>query len=212
VRKSGYASGIGIDQVYPFATVAFASWNFSIETQELSKNQQDAISTVLKTLISKKELAGKIVPLSTSQKIKLFLRRLLANLLSFVVLGGTGFIIFDSVQSCRSTTNRFMFNLQSIFTKTSKSYDHCDTSNDTPFSPYLVSVFNLVLPPVFNALARFEQYADPQWELRATLARSYLIKVASIYLMLYSMFSAVSCCAIEFVVCLMLLWQLILLA
>jgi hypothetical protein len=48
----------------------------------------------------------------------------------------------------------------------------------------LISIFNVTLPLIFFYIAKLERYSTPVWEARVTLARSFLLKIASIYLIL----------------------------
>ncbi|KAJ3374725.1 Transmembrane channel-like protein 4 [Allomyces arbusculus] len=188
VRKSGFSTGIGVDDVYPFAAVVFSSWNHAVENEDIRQNQVFAVSTALRTLLTSAELAAQKANITRKQRALIYLRRVVANVASLSLLSTAGLIIFDSVRTCSSTTNTFLFNIMDVFSGNVTHADHCPTeSTPTPFAPYLVSVFNAVLPTAFASLAVFEQYADPLTESRSTLARSYLIKIASIYLMLFSM-------------------------
>ncbi|KNE69276.1 hypothetical protein AMAG_13658 [Allomyces macrogynus ATCC 38327] len=188
VRKSGFSTGIGVDDVYPFAAVVFASWNHAVENEDIRQNQVFAVSTALRTLLTSAELAAQRANITRKQRALIYLRRAVANIASLSLLSTAGLVIFDSVRTCSSTTNTFLFNIMDVFSGNVTHADHCPTeSTATPFAPYLVSVFNAVLPTAFASLAAFEQYSDPLTESRFTLARSYLIKIASIYLMLFSM-------------------------
>ncbi|KAJ1500631.1 hypothetical protein HMI56_003711, partial [Coelomomyces lativittatus] len=186
VSKSGLSTGIGVDEVYPFSAVVFASWNHAIDTPHVQSNLSFAISTVLKTLISRFELSHVGHGMTWQDQVDLFFRRWCSNLVCTICLGGAGLVIYDSVRACQSITNSFLYRWVAIFTQ--KEVIQCASSQQpTPFAPYLVTVFNVVLPGIFSSIAKFEKYKDPQWETRATLARSYLIKIASIYLMLFSL-------------------------
>ncbi|KAI9178800.1 Transmembrane channel-like [Blastocladiella emersonii ATCC 22665] len=193
VRKSGLTTGVGHDDVYPFSVVAFSSWNHAVESNEMRLNQVYAISTAFKTLISDAELEARKTALTVAAAVQLFLLRTATNVLCVLLLTGTGYVIWDSVSSCYSTTNTFFFNLVDVFTmNSSPDKVRCTSASmATPFPPYVVSISNSVLPVVFYYVAQFERYTDPQWETRMTLARSYLIKIASIYLMLFSLYSLV---------------------
>ncbi|KNE68767.1 hypothetical protein AMAG_13407 [Allomyces macrogynus ATCC 38327] len=188
VRKSGFSTGIGVDDVYPFAAVVFASWNHAVENEDIRQNQVFAVATALRTLLTSAELAAQKANITRKQRALIYLRRAVANIVSLSLLSTAGLVIFDSVRMCSSTTNTFLFNIMDVFSGNVTHPDHCPTeSTATPFAPYLVSVFNAILPTAFASLAAFEQYSDPLTESRFTLARSYLIKIASIYLMLFSM-------------------------
>ncbi|KAI9216996.1 hypothetical protein BC828DRAFT_408908 [Blastocladiella britannica] len=191
VNKAGMSTGVGQDEVYPMAVTAFASWNHCIEIASMKENQVFAIATAFKTIISQLELAGRRTELKGRALFLIILRRTITNIISFGLLAGAGWLIWDAVSACTSPVNTFFFNIVDVLSGTKDpNVNHCpDPTSTTPFPPYVVSISNAVLPSLFAMLAKFEKYSDPQWETRSTLARSYLIKIAGIYLMLFSMYT-----------------------
>ncbi|KAI9137413.1 hypothetical protein BKA69DRAFT_919046 [Paraphysoderma sedebokerense] len=194
IRKSGFSTTIATDDVYPFCSVAFTAWNHAVEDLSSQRNQMFAISTAYKTLITQYELKQKKSTLSKRDVFILFCKRFVGNVLAIGILVGAGFLIWDASRGCDTAVNNFLFSFRSVFSK-GAVVDHCGLNTakpltTAPFAPYIVSFFNAVLPFLFFYIAKFESYADPQWETRATLARSYLIKIASIYILLISLYKS----------------------
>ncbi|ORZ31556.1 hypothetical protein BCR44DRAFT_1487705 [Catenaria anguillulae PL171] len=195
--KSEYVNTAGLasqDDVYPFAIIAFSTWSHAVDKEEMIQNQVFAISTLFKMAISQSEVKARITQMEGRSLAKLVLIRIVTNLISFGLLALAGLFIYDSVTLCTSTVNTFFFNVSDVLSQNlSPNAVRCLTpTQTTPFPPYVVSISNAVLPSLFAMIAKFEQYSDPQWETRATLARSYMIKIASVYLMLFSMYPKVN--------------------
>jgi hypothetical protein len=52
-------------------------------------------------------------------------------------------------------------------------------------TPLVISAFNIVLPAIFNFMSRFEDYLTEVTTSRVNLARSYIVKMSSIYVLLF---------------------------
>jgi len=52
-------------------------------------------------------------------------------------------------------------------------------------TPLIISGFNIVLPAIFNFMSRFEDYLTEVTTSRVNLARSYMVKMSSIYVLLF---------------------------
>ena len=57
-------------------------------------------------------------------------------------------------------------------------------SSSSMITSTFISSFNLVFPVIFDKLGAFEKWVDPQWEMRLSLARSYVLKMAGIAIVL----------------------------
>lgn len=52
----------------------------------------------------------------------------------------------------------------------------------------VLALANTFVPPLFQKLGSLERYTSPRTELRMTLARSYILRVAGIYVILVGVF------------------------
>jgi len=52
-------------------------------------------------------------------------------------------------------------------------------------TPLIISGFNIVLPAIFNFMSRYEDYLTEVTTSRVNLARSYMVKMSSIYVLLF---------------------------
>ncbi|KAL7747499.1 Transmembrane channel-like [Sorochytrium milnesiophthora] len=193
VRKASSSTGSEEDDAYPFSVLAFCSWPFGHSSESVQEGQRMAITMAFKALLSRQELELEAAHITKQQRILLVVRRVIGTVLSIGVLCTVGLVLYDSVRECSSPTNATIFRIVAFVTRDDSQFtDFCapdpgtGLSRVTPYPPYLVSVSNIITPSIFYQLSKFERHADPQWEGRITLMRSYLIKISAIYFLLYN--------------------------
>jgi hypothetical protein len=106
------------------------------------------------------------------------------NLIVLILLGSYGFLILISLASQFSSQISWLIPV----TQTS-AYKWTQTfPNFVSSTALLISFFNATLPLLFWGVTRFERYTDPVNEARIMLARTYLMKMSSIYIVLVGYF------------------------
>eukprot|EP00834_Sanchytrium_tribonematis_P000592 NODE_11_length_54881_cov_1.430718.p5 type:complete len:663 gc:universal NODE_11_length_54881_cov_1.430718:30744-28756(-) len=161
---------ISSDEKCPFSTAAFTSWNFGTKGKEASLNQYFAIANVFRTLITAEEIEEK----KKEYKNKLFLaRRICGVLITCLLLGISAMLIVASVTK-RPEWNTFT---QALKGGTGNS-SSIDSSKDTPF---LIATLNLILPSMFEIIAKIMTFADPVTEQAFAIFLSFFAKMGVIY-------------------------------
>ena len=162
-------SRISTDEVFPFSTAAFTSWNFGTRGKEASLNQYFAIANVFRTLITAEEIEEK----KKEYKNKFFIARRVSGLLiSGALLTISGYLINLS-SGGNASWNYFARTVRIILTGTGN-----DSSRDTPF---LIAMLNLVLPTMFEIIAKIMTFADPVTEQAFAIFLSFFAKMGVIF-------------------------------
>jgi hypothetical protein len=152
---------------YQFANVLFTSWNFAITESETCINHGYAISTVFKTLLGNLEIQDKKKALTKNQYVENVLRRITGNVIVVSTFVVSYFLIYAS------------FNEKVI-----DGFRSAGIGTFISPSVFLISILNLALPWLYEVIGRFEKYTSPAVQLQITLARSFVMKLASIYVVL----------------------------
>ena len=165
-------SNFAAEDNYSFSTAAFTSWNFGTKGKEASLNQYFAISNVFRTLITAEEIEQK----KKEYKNKYFLARRVSGIaISALLIGISGYLIFlstlsydindDTTKSWRAIIDP----IKLIFIKNKE-----ETSKDTPV---LIAILNLMLPPMFEIIAKIMTFADPVTEQAFAIFLSFFAKM-----------------------------------
>eukprot|EP00835_Amoeboradix_gromovi_P001236 NODE_53_length_26956_cov_0.387348.p2 type:complete len:722 gc:universal NODE_53_length_26956_cov_0.387348:24557-22392(-) len=156
------------DKLFPFSTSVFTSWNFGTKGKEATSNQYYAIANLFRGLITNEEIEEK----KRKYKHQHFLaRRVTGVAISAMLLLFSGFLIQLS-SSHDQTWITAVKNLRRLFGGSEN-----DTSKDTPV---LISFLNLVLPTLFELIARIMTFADPVTEQAFAIFLSFFAKMGVI--------------------------------
>lgn len=169
VSRKEFYDQVSIDKVSPFGTTCFSGWDFSIRDNEAKVNRNFAISTLLKTLISSEEVKEKKKQVSSAQATENIIRRVITNFIVLMLLLLSSLIIWFAILVENGSYPGFEFIQGNAFISP---------------SAFVISFLTFILPFVFNKLAKFERYANPATELSVNLARAFITKVASIYIII----------------------------
>lgn len=200
VGANSSEGGILVDEHHPFSSVIFSAWDYSIRVPETRTNHNFAISTMFKvilyaliyveicsncvqTLLGQLELQEKARELTTWESVKKFTWRLFINLIYISIIGLAGLIVYVAMCLDNPTTSAFctssvLNQLFSFFGRDS------NVPASIQIAPILISVINTILPFIFKRLTKAENYVNPSTAENVTLARTYVLKMASIYLIL----------------------------
>ena len=168
-----------IEDVAPFATAVFCGWDYAITDPRAHINHNFALATIFKTLISKIEIdKKKVIATQAHIRTEVIVRRVLTNFIVLFVWWISGLLIYITLGI------EYNVNLDtSLGIKVDQRVAASIRSNGfISVTVALISTLNLILPYLFKRLAQFEMYVNPTVEASVTLARSYVTKIAAIYL------------------------------
>ncbi|XP_078065014.1 transmembrane channel-like protein 7, partial [Mustelus asterias] len=120
----------------------------------------------------RQEIAGR----TKCQRFRIYLARLLVNMLILVVIGAAFYAIYSATQFSQANAK--------------------DSGIIGLLIQYLPSIVitaaNFITPLIFNQLIRFEQYS-PTTEIKLSLIRSVFLKLASLGVLLYTLWDQITC-------------------
>lgn len=122
--------------------------------------------------------------LTKKHKLGNLLRRTFGNLLVTIMLAGFAFLVLLSLANEFSGQIGWLSAVTetSAFKWTKRFPDFLSSTT------LLISFCNVVFPLLFSAIIRFERYTNPISEARIMLARTYLLKMSSLYIILVGYF------------------------
>lgn len=170
LRRSEASTNIMLNDYSPFTTVIFTSWDFSLNNKNGVNHYQHAMATALRTLLTKNQVETKrMKELQGCEFYTLALIRIVVNLVVLAFLCVEAFLIYYFIRNEE---------LNSIVVG--------NTGFDVKITPFLVSGFNIILPILFTLLSKFERHSTQLQMITFNIARSYLVRLASIYVLLFS--------------------------
>lgn len=183
MNRAEVSLAVAYDEYRPFSTVTFCSWDYSIMTRNGAQNHSQAIATIYKTLITHAEIEEKDRLITRSQRYVLWLRRALVNLIIVGLYCASGFIIYISLKNQRFD--------ESQTTAESSSSNNSSLSAITARlssipAVTVISILDTTLYFVFSFLAEFEKWNSPKTLTVLKLSRSFIFKIASIYIIFIS--------------------------
>lgn len=173
------------DKSRAFSSAAFSSWDFTIDNAQRKKNHQYAISTMFLTLITETEMNEEKGQLKVKQMVFLLLRRFIINIIILGLFGGSGVLIYlsilneQNIHNISSTTNTDPI---TVFTGTISTIP----------SVTVIAILDMIMHPIFHFLGKLEKYYDKKIEAKLLLIRSYVFKLAWMYLIFLSLWKDIT--------------------
>ncbi|TPX37348.1 hypothetical protein SeMB42_g06923 [Synchytrium endobioticum] len=155
------SSTVSSDGYTPFSAVLFSAWDFGRTSSKAVKTHNIGISTILKALITQDSIKRKLKERTLKEQRTLIAKRVFSNIATLLVLALACYLIY----------------LASIVDAGSSRY-----------VSLVMSAMNLAFPLVFAFLGKFEKWHSPELEMTMMLARTYVLKMASIYVVLYGIY------------------------
>ncbi|KAF3695998.1 Transmembrane channel-like protein 1 [Channa argus] len=156
---------------FTFSWKMFTSWDYLIGNPETADNKYASITTSFKESIVDEQENQK----NENIHLQRFLR-VLANLMIFCCLGGSGYLIYYVVKRGQDFAQRNSEDL-TWFEK-----------NEVEF---VMSLLGLVCPPLFETIAELEDY-HPRIALKWQLGRIFALFLGNLYTFLFALFDDVS--------------------
>ena len=162
------STNIKLGTYSPFTAVIFTSWDFSLASETGVHHYRHAVATALRTLLTKEQTEERNRRATSGWNLArtLFIR-LMTNAFVLATLCVEAYVIFVFISS--DTLNTVVFG----------------SGYQIRTTPFVVSAFNLILPVIFDFISRFERYNTEFYRVTVTIARSYLVRLASVYVLLF---------------------------
>lgn len=160
-----------------FCNKIFAAWDYCISNENTAKVKSQNIVQTVRAELAEEERLHKVQNRTLGEKCRLYTLRGAISVFVTVLLGGAVYAIIYTVDiSIDPTFQQRASNLGS-FVQTLLS-----------FAPSLtITVLNLLLPVLFNALSNFEDWS-PSFEVSINMFRTVLLKLASIAVLMITLY------------------------
>lgn len=158
------------DEFSFFISKAFCSWDYGITDKSAALLKQKSIFNELQEAIAEQSYN---VARTLSEKCNIFWLRILTNFTVLALMAGAAYLIqFSANLSLSSETDDVVEKLT---------------------LPLVVSGINLILPIAFRIIASLERYRSPRVTINVTLARTTLMMLISVTMVVVLLFVDIRC-------------------
>lgn len=169
------------DRFQSFCNKIFAGWDFCITNENAAKLKRSSLLYELKTDLEEERIKQKIADRTRKEKCRIYLIRLILNLFVIAVLAGCFYSIY----------------VATIFSQKAQMNDIKENFIVDLIYEYLPSIVitmaNFITPLLFSVIINFEDYS-PAFEIRFTLMRCVFMRLTSIGVLLFSLWSQITNC------------------
>ncbi|XP_031144700.1 transmembrane channel-like protein 7 [Sander lucioperca] len=145
----------------------FCGWDFTIQHPAAATLKHCFIRNDLKLFLEEQSFSLREAQRTLGQRARLFLLRLVLNLIVLSLLGGSFYLIYFATQTSGNESSHWLVSLVLEY-----------------LPPITITFVNLLLPNIFRKISSFEDYSFTM-QVNATLVRSIFLKLASLGIYLY---------------------------
>eukprot|EP00731_Ephydatia_muelleri_P029443 Em0020g1087a len=163
----------GANRKINFCNKVFSAWDYNITDETAAVLKRAHIKTDLEEEVA--DCGKRLLKRTPSQMFVIILLRLFTNSIVLVILSVAGYVIYLAANwslSQLSKANLFWNGL---------------------VVPVVVSALNIVLPFLFDILARFEKFKTRSGEIKMTLLRAILVRVSSLVVLIITDYTLIKC-------------------
>ncbi|XP_030602672.1 transmembrane channel-like protein 7 isoform X2 [Archocentrus centrarchus] len=157
----------------------FCGWDFTIQDPAAASLKHSFIRNDLKLFLEEQSFSLRAAQRTLGEKVRLYLLRLVLNLVVFSLLAGAFYLIYFATQTSLKESNSSYYWLVSLLLQY--------------LPPITITFVNLVLPHIFRKISSFEDYSFTM-QVNATLLRSIFLKLASLGIYLFFVFTTTKDC------------------
>nr|CAI5869284.1 unnamed protein product [Callosobruchus analis] len=170
-------------QFYLYCNLVFGGWDFCIDNEKAARTKHKAIYNEIKAALETEKLTEERQGRTRKEQYKIFMSRLVVNILVVVILIGCGIVIYYT----------FDFSTKKIVHSTEIETNEKLLQLLYEFLPSMVIVsMNIIVPFIFRFLINFEKYT-PIVEIRFTLIRTVFLRLASLVVLYASLLTRITC-------------------
>ncbi|NWW44575.1 TMC7 protein, partial [Pedionomus torquatus] len=172
------------DPFQSYCNKVFAGWDFCITDPHAARLKHRSLQYELKTDLEEERLKRKIADRTTKEKLRIYSLRIFINIIVLAVLSGCFYSIYRAtVFSQENSTVSIRHDVRRLSANLLVQY----------LPSIVITMANFLAPQIFSLLIRFEDYS-PAFEIRLTLLRCVFVRLASIGVLLVSLWSQISYC------------------
>ncbi|XP_037620100.1 LOW QUALITY PROTEIN: nodal modulator 1 [Sebastes umbrosus] len=176
------------DRFQSFCNKIFAGWDFCITNENAVRLKRSSLLYELRTDLEEERIKQKIADRTRKERCRIYLIRLILNLFVIGVLAGCFYSIYlatifsQKVQMDKIKEN-FIVDL---------IYEYLPS--------IVITLANFITPLLFSVIINYEDYS-PAFEIRFTLMRCVFMRLTSIGVLLFSLWSQITKCEKEPCIC-----------
>ncbi|GAB6031043.1 hypothetical protein CHUAL_007857 [Chamberlinius hualienensis] len=155
----------------------FCGWDFCIVEEKEAKIRKDIIYNETINIIEEEKIWHERLRRTKRQQAKIYVYRILINILVFLILALCGYIIYIVVIESQDALSK-------------AESDGLDMLIIEFLPPFVITVLNLVVPCIFEKLVTYESY-PPVTVTNMTLGRTVVLKMAGILVLLASLYKGI---------------------
>uniref|UniRef100_A0A8C9N7R7 Transmembrane channel-like protein n=1 Tax=Serinus canaria TaxID=9135 RepID=A0A8C9N7R7_SERCA len=169
------------DPFQSYCNKVFAGWDFCITDLSAARLKHRSLQHELQTDLQEEKLKQKIAERGMGEKLRIYSLRIFINIIVIAILSGCFYSIYrvtvfsqensNDIDSANSQVNLLVQYLPSM----------------------VITLANFIGPLIFEFLIKFEEYT-PAFEIKLTLLRCVFVRLASIGVLLFSLWSQISGC------------------
>ncbi|KAG7485675.1 nodal modulator 1-like [Solea senegalensis] len=176
------------DRFQSFCNKIFAGWDFCITNENAARLKRSSLLYELRTDLEEERIKQKIADRTRKEKCRIYLIRLLLNLFVIAVLAGCFYSIYvATIFSQKAQLNNIKVNFI-----VDLIYEYLPS--------IVITLANFITPLLFSLIINFEDYS-PAFEIRFTLMRCVFMRLTSIGVLLFSLWSQITKCKDEPCIC-----------
>ncbi|XP_070768627.1 transmembrane channel-like protein 7 [Enoplosus armatus] len=168
------------DRFQSFCNKIFAGWDFCITNENAAKLKRSSLLYELRTDLEEERIKQKIADRTRKQRCRIYLIRLILNIFVIGVLAGCFYsiyvaTIFSQEAQMNNIKENFIVDL---------IYEYLPS--------IVITLANFITPLLFSIIINYEDYS-PAFEIRFTLIRCVFMRLTSIGVLLFSLWSQITC-------------------
>ncbi|CAK8673505.1 unnamed protein product [Clavelina lepadiformis] len=167
------------DRFYSYCNKVFGGWDFCITNDHAAELKHSSLKYELETDLLEERALQERAKRTRNEKIVLYLKRFLINVVVLLVLAASMAAIYFSAQYALTNTSTYDSN---FFLDLLVTY----------LVSIVITVANFIAPMLFELLIVYEDYT-PAFTIKFTLARTVLLRLASIVFLYVVVYLQINC-------------------
>ncbi|XP_043969623.1 transmembrane channel-like protein 7 [Gambusia affinis] len=172
------------DRFQSFCNKIFAGWDFCITSESAANQKRNSLLYELKTDLEDERIKQKMADRTRQDKCRIYLLRVILNMFVIGVLAACFFSIyvattFSQKEGKKNKKVNFMVDLIHEY-----------------LPSIVITLANFITPLLFSVIINYEDYS-PAFEIRFTLMRCVFMRLTSIVVLLFSLWSQLNDCGTD---------------
>ncbi|XP_033828053.1 transmembrane channel-like protein 7 [Periophthalmus magnuspinnatus] len=176
------------DRFQSFCNKIFAGWDFCITNENAARLKRSSLLYEIRTDLEEERIKQKIADRTQKEKCRIYIIRFILNLFVIGVLAACFYSIYVATtysQEVQLDNKKENFIMDLI-------YEYLPS--------IVITLANFITPVLFSVIINFEDYS-PAFEIRFTLMRCVFMRLTSIGVLLFSLWSQITKCEEDPCIC-----------